>query len=162
MLRDAQRIRDVTGNAGSGISGVVRLGLPSTIGPYLLPRVAPQLHAVYPQLKLYVREELPHVLPRELAEGVHDVIVAPLPVNQSGLREAILFEEPLYLAVPLDHAGHQESALCIDFHGAIGGCAGGRQQGCNAVSLDQHACRTGNTGHAVKHHRVADQQRDGV
>jgi len=103
MLRDAQRISDVTGNAGSGMSGVVRLGLPSTIGPYLLPRVAPQLHAVYPQLKLYVREELPHVLPRELAEGLHDVIVAPLPVNQSGLKEAVLFEEPLYLAVPLDH-----------------------------------------------------------
>ncbi|MFW2392210.1 MAG: LysR family transcriptional regulator, partial [Methyloceanibacter sp.] len=52
MLRDAQRISDVTGYAGSGMSGVVRLGLPSTIGPYLLPRVAPQLHAVYPQLKL--------------------------------------------------------------------------------------------------------------
>lgn len=104
MLRDAQRIQDVTGYAGSAMSGVVRLGLPSTIGPYLLPRVAPQLHAVYPQLKLYVREELPHVLPRELAEGRHDVIVAPLPVTQNGLKEAVLFEEPLYLAVPLDHA----------------------------------------------------------
>jgi len=103
MLRDAQRLRDITGNASGGMSGVVRLGLPSTIGPYLLPRVAPQLHAVYPQLKLYVREELPHVLPRELAEGLHDVIVAPLPVNQNGLKEAVLFEEPLYLAVPLDH-----------------------------------------------------------
>ena len=118
MLRDAQRIRDVTGNAGSGISGVVRLGLPSTIGPYLLPRVAPQLHAVYPQLKLYVREELPHVLPRELAEGVHDVIVAPLPVNQSGLREAILFEEPLYLAVPLDHElAERDSITTQDLEG---------------------------------------------
>ncbi len=103
MLRDAQRIRDVTGTVGSGMGGVVRLGLPSTIGPYLLPRVTPHLHAVYPQLKLYVREELPYALPRGLAEGLHDVIVAPLPVNQSGLREAVLFEEPLHFAVPLDH-----------------------------------------------------------
>jgi DNA-binding transcriptional LysR family regulator len=29
MLRDAQRIQDVTGYAGSAMSGVVRLGLPS-------------------------------------------------------------------------------------------------------------------------------------
>lgn len=103
MLRDAQRIVDVTGHVGSGIAGVVRLGLPPTIGPYLLPRVDPTLHATYPKLKLYVREELPNVLPRELAEGIHDVIIAPLPVNQSGLKEAVLFEEPLYLAVPTDH-----------------------------------------------------------
>jgi LysR family transcriptional regulator, hydrogen peroxide-inducible genes activator len=113
MLRDAQRIRDVTGYAGSGMRGVVRLGLPSTIGPYLLPRVAPQLHAVYPHLKLYVREELPHVLPRGLAEGLHDVIVAPLPVNQSGLREAVLFEEPLHLAVPLDHELAERDSITV-------------------------------------------------
>jgi LysR family hydrogen peroxide-inducible transcriptional activator len=118
MLRDAQRIRDVTGHAGSGMRGVLRLGLPSTIGPYLLPRVAPRLHAVYPQLKLYVREELPHVLPRGLAEGLHDVIVAPLPVNQSGLREAVLFEEPLHLAVPLDHElAKRESIRVQDLKG---------------------------------------------
>jgi LysR family hydrogen peroxide-inducible transcriptional activator len=103
MLRDAQRIVDVTGHVGAGIAGVIRLGLPPTIGPYLLPRVMPSLHATYPKLKLYVREELPHALPRELAEGIHDVIIAPLPVNQGGLKDAVLFEEPLYLAVPTDH-----------------------------------------------------------
>ena len=85
MLRDAQRIFDITNQVDSGMSGVVRLGLPSTIGAYLLPRVAPHIRAAYPTLKLYVREELPYSLPRELAEGVHDVIVA------------------LYLAVPMDH-----------------------------------------------------------
>jgi len=103
MLRDAQRIRDITGHVGSGMGGVVRLGLPFTIGPYLLPRVVPHLHALYPHLKLYAREELPHILPRGLAEGLHDVIVAPLPITQTGFREAILFEEPLHLAVPVDH-----------------------------------------------------------
>ena len=103
MLRDAQRIFDITNQVDSGMSGVVRLGLPSTIGAYLLPRVAPHIRAAYPTLKLYVREELPYSLPRELAEGVHDVIVAPLPVTQSGLNETVLFEEPLYLAVPMDH-----------------------------------------------------------
>ena len=103
MLRDAQRIRDITGHVGSGMGGVVRLGLPSTIGPYLLPRVVPHLHALYPHLKLYVREELPHLLPHGLVEGIHDVIVAPLPVTQTGFNEAILFDEPLHLAVPIDH-----------------------------------------------------------
>jgi LysR family hydrogen peroxide-inducible transcriptional activator len=114
MLRDAQRIRDVTGHTGAGMGGVVRLGLPPTIGPYLLPRVVPHLHAVYPHLKLYAREELPHILPRGLAEGIHDVIVAPLLVTQSGLNEAILFEEPLHLAVPVDHELAQRDHIRIE------------------------------------------------
>lgn len=113
MLRDAQQIRDITGRLGAGMGGIVRLGLPSTIGPYLLPRVVPHLHAVYPHLKLYVREDLPHVLPRGLAEGLHDVIVTPLPVAQSGLEEAVLFEEPLHLAVPLDHELAQRERITI-------------------------------------------------
>ena len=103
MLRDAHRIRDLTSNIGQGLGGVIRIGLPSTIGPYLLPRVVPNLHARYPKLKLHIREDLPHALPRGLAEGLHDVIVAPLPIAHHGFREATLFEEPLYLAVPLDH-----------------------------------------------------------
>ena len=102
MLRDAQRIRDCTGNIGQGLAGVVRIGLPSTVGPYLLPRVVPTLHARYPKLKLYVREDLPPALPRGLAEGLHDVIVAPSQIAHHGFREATLFDEPLYLAVPLD------------------------------------------------------------
>ncbi|ODR94691.1 hypothetical protein AUC70_08765 [Methyloceanibacter stevinii] len=117
MLQDAQRIVDITGNVGSGIAGVVRLGLPPTIGPYLLPRVDPTLHATYPKLKLYAREELPHALPRELAEGIHDVIIAPLPVNQNA-KEAVLFEEPLYLAVPIDHElANRSSIKAADLEG---------------------------------------------
>ena len=113
MLRDAQRIRDVTGYVGSGMGGVVRLGLPFTIGSYLLPRVVPHLHERYPHLKLYAREDFPHVLPRGLIEGLHDVIVAPLPVAQSGLNVAVLFEEPIYLAVPVDHALAQRDDIKI-------------------------------------------------
>jgi len=113
MLRDAQRIRDVTGYVGSGIGGVVRLGLPFTIGAYLLPRVVPHLHERYPHLKLYAREDFPHVLPRGLIEGLHDVIVVPLPVAQTGLKVAVLFEEPIYLAVPVDHPLAQRDTIKI-------------------------------------------------
>lgn len=103
MLRDAQHIRDITGGAGRGLAGVVRIGLPLTIGPSLLPRVVPKLHALYPKLKLYVREELPHALPRGLVEGQHDIIIAPLPVEQSELEQATILEEPLYLTLAADH-----------------------------------------------------------
>jgi LysR family hydrogen peroxide-inducible transcriptional activator len=111
MLHDARHIRDITGGAGRGLAGVIRLGLPLTIGPYLLPRVVPELHALHPQLKLYVREELPHALPRGLIEGQHDIIIAPLPVEQAGLEHSVIFEETLYLALPTDHPLAQSSRI---------------------------------------------------
>lgn len=103
MLRDAQEIRDLAAVGGRELGGVVSLGLPPTIGPYLLPRVVPELHSKYPQLRLYVREALPQVLPAQLQDGSHDIIITPLPVRGADFESIALFREPLYLAVGADH-----------------------------------------------------------
>lgn len=103
MLRDAQEIRNLAATGGRELGGVIRLGLPSTIGPYLLPRVVPELHQKYPELKLYVREDLPQSLPGALEEGTHDIIITPLPVRGADLYSVAIFREPLYLAVAADH-----------------------------------------------------------
>ena len=103
MLADANEIRSLAASGGRELSGVVRLGLPSTIGPYLLPRVIPELHRAYPELKLYVREELPHDLPRALDAGTHDVVITLLPVAGAEFVCRPLFREPLHLAVAADH-----------------------------------------------------------
>ena len=86
------------------MSGVVRLGLPATIGPYLLPALLPVLHRKYPLLRLHVRENLPEALPHALANGVHDLLVIPLPVRGEDFTTTRIFREPLFLAVAADHA----------------------------------------------------------
>lgn len=103
MLADAEEIRALAASGGKELSGVLRLGLPPTIGPYLLPRVLPELHAAYPSLKLYVREELPSTLPNALEEGRHDVVISLLPAKGTELVSQPLFREPLYLAVGPEH-----------------------------------------------------------
>lgn len=102
VVRDMQEIRDVCAVQSGQFSGTIRLGLPPTIGPYLLPHLVPRVHKAYPGLKLYVREEVPHGLPARLQEGQHDVIVMPLPVMADDLVSISLYREPLYLAVPAD------------------------------------------------------------
>ncbi len=103
MLADAIKIRTIAQSGGKDLAGVMRLGLPSTIGPYLLPRVIPELHVAYPELKLYVREELPNNLPRALEDGQHDVIITLLPVRGADFVSQSLFRETLFLAVAADH-----------------------------------------------------------
>lgn len=113
MLRDASEIRSLAASGMKGLSGLLRLGLPPTIGPYLLQRAAPKLHKAYPGLKLYVREDLPQMLPRSLEEGVHDVVITPLPLKGSDIESVVLFREPLYLTVAADHKLAKSSSVTL-------------------------------------------------
>jgi LysR family hydrogen peroxide-inducible transcriptional activator len=103
ILRDSNEIKQLTASGGKELAGVLRLGLPPTIGPYLLPLVLPSLHKAFPELKLYIREELPQTLPRALEEGSLDLVITPLPVQDADLVSQSLFREPLYLVVAADH-----------------------------------------------------------
>lgn len=103
MLKDASEIRSLTAGSGKELNGLLRLGLPLTIGPYLMQRAAPMLHRAYPDLRLYVREDLPQSLPRSLEEGMHDVIICPLPFKGTEIDSVVLFRESLHLTVAADH-----------------------------------------------------------
>lgn len=103
MLRDHQQIYDLVKTAGAPLGGVVRLGLPSTIGPNLLPLILPELHRAHPDLVLHVREDVPRNLPQSLSHGGHDLLLVPLPVQGPDLTTQPIFREPLYLALAEDH-----------------------------------------------------------
>jgi LysR family hydrogen peroxide-inducible transcriptional activator len=103
ILRDVREMRETALSYGQEFGGTIRLGLPPTIGPYLLPRMLPQLHNDYPSLRLYVREQVPQTLPQSLQDGRYDVLVTPLPVRGADLESLPVFREPLYIAIPADH-----------------------------------------------------------
>ncbi len=103
ILRDVNEIKQLTASGGKELSGVLRLGLPPTIGPYLLRLVLPSLHKAFPELKLYIREELPETLPRAIEEGTLDVAITLLPVQGADFITQSLFREPLFMVVGADH-----------------------------------------------------------
>lgn len=118
MLSDAEDIRQLAVGYSHGVGGLVRLGMAPTIGPYLLPRMVPDLRATYPSLKLYVREDMPSALPRALERGQHDLLVTPQLRDRRELMSRPLFREPLYLAIPVDHPLAQKDQVDrADLHG---------------------------------------------
>ena len=80
-----------------------KLGVPPTVGPYLLPNVLPELHERYTNLKLYVREAPPQTLQDKLVEGEDDIAIVPLPLRREELAVEPLCTEPLKFVVPADH-----------------------------------------------------------
>jgi LysR family hydrogen peroxide-inducible transcriptional activator len=109
-LTEARAIADYAAGAQEGAVGLIKLGAKPTIGPYLLPHVVARLHRCHRELKLYVRESDPGELEFELMDGIHDVILAQLPLAGAELTVARLFREPLYLAMAADDplAGEEE------------------------------------------------------
>ena len=103
VLAQVQDIRDLASASQHGFDGTIRIGVPPTLGPYLLPHIVPELHAEYPSMKLYVREEKPVSLIAQLLAGAHDLAIVPMPVVQSDLVVQRLFSEPLRLVCAPDH-----------------------------------------------------------
>ncbi|MFM9850363.1 MAG: LysR substrate-binding domain-containing protein [Hyphomicrobiaceae bacterium] len=110
-LREVRDIRDLAAAQREEFSGVVRLGLPPTKAPYFLPRVVPHLQKAHPDLKLYVREDLPRSLATTLQEGGYDIIILPLPVSAPELQCLPLYREPLYVACAASHPLAREARV---------------------------------------------------
>ena len=81
-----------------------RLGVPQTLGPYLLPSLLPSLHQRFQQLRLHVREEVPDMLLKGLEEGQFDLVIGPISTVPEAVVREPLFREPLFLASPVDMA----------------------------------------------------------
>ncbi len=103
ILSDVQDIVDLAASSQHGFEGTIKLGVPPTLGPYLLPHIVPDLHANYPDLKLYVQEGKPQDLQMDLQEGIYDLVISPLPINHSDLEVERLFREPLHVVAAPDH-----------------------------------------------------------
>ena len=113
ILLETQAISDFAAMAEHGLAGTIRLGVKATLGPYLLPRVVAALHREHPDVKLYICEGVPNKLEDELSTGLHDLILAQLPVHKSDFVVQRLFREPLFLAVSSDHALARKSDVSV-------------------------------------------------
>lgn len=111
ILRETDDLVALARAGQDSLSGILRLGVLHSLGPYLLPHLLPELHESHPQLKLHVREGLPGTLQQDLAEGGLDLLIFPLPVNSSELQVARLFREPLQVAAAHDHPLAAKAAI---------------------------------------------------
>lgn len=102
ILEELDNLMATAGVASSG-AAVYRLGVKSTLGPYILPRILPAVHARYRDLKLYVREEPPSRLEACLENGEFDLVLTALPTNSVELDGEQLLREDIKLVLPADH-----------------------------------------------------------
>ncbi len=98
VLREAEELAQAALAQSQPLSGTLRLGVIPTIAPFLLPRVLPGLRARYPQLRLYLREELSGAACDGLAKGALDAVLLALPWPCGAFETEPLFEDPVWVA----------------------------------------------------------------
>lgn len=84
------------------LQGPLQLGIIPTIAPFLLPRVLPALRRSYPELKLFLHEDLTESLHAQLLEGTLDVVLLALPYDLTGVEQLPLFNDRFRLAARLN------------------------------------------------------------
>ncbi|HEU0066895.1 MAG TPA: hydrogen peroxide-inducible genes activator [Sphingomonas sp.] len=119
ILLDVVDLEDFRATSADPLIGTIRLGVSPTLGAYLLPALVARLHREHRALRVHVREGLPTALAAGLASGIHDLILAQLPVPGRTFHSERLFREPLYVAMAADHPlGGKAIIVPTDLRGA--------------------------------------------
>jgi LysR family hydrogen peroxide-inducible transcriptional activator len=95
------------------LAGRLRLALLPTIGPYLLPQVAPLIRTSLPRLELHLYEHQTVPMLEKLHAGELDLGILALPVALDGLEARELYREPFTVALPDGHALAGRAALRV-------------------------------------------------
>jgi len=103
VMRAAHALADDANAGTEPLSGLLRLGVIPTIGPYLLPRSLPSLRAQHPRLRLYLREDQTARLLGLLTRDRLDAAIIALPYALHELASYTLGQDPLLVACPQDH-----------------------------------------------------------
>jgi LysR family hydrogen peroxide-inducible transcriptional activator len=80
------------------LSGKLRIGVIPTIAPFLLPRLLPLLRKDYPDLILYLQEDMSLNIYNRLMNGELDLLILALPYSLRNVEVMPLYSDPFLLA----------------------------------------------------------------
>lgn len=96
ILTQVEDLKAFTLRPAGEVAGRYRLGTVSTIGPYLLPGAVRELHRLFPELRMSVRESRTADLNERLNDGRLDMIIST-PEDHASSAFMELFEETLFV-----------------------------------------------------------------
>jgi LysR family hydrogen peroxide-inducible transcriptional activator len=106
VLRELEDLVEMAKGNQLPLTGPLKLGVIPTIAPFLLPRLLPALRAEFPDLRLYLKEDLTERIYERLMDGELDLILIALPYELRNTTDMVLFEDRFYLA-------HQQNSILI-------------------------------------------------
>jgi LysR family hydrogen peroxide-inducible transcriptional activator len=103
ILRDSDEMVELARLSNDPLAGKLRMAMIPTVGPYLLPTVAPKIRRAVPKLQLLLYEYQTEVLLDRLRDGEIDLGILALGVETRDFETRALYDEAFTVAVPAQH-----------------------------------------------------------
>jgi LysR family hydrogen peroxide-inducible transcriptional activator len=96
---ETARIKELIKEEKGEVSGELRIGIIPTLAPYLLPLFLKKFVTEFPLVKLLISEYTTGTIIKRLKAGQLDAGILATPLNDSAVKEQVLFYEKYYLYV---------------------------------------------------------------
>lgn len=103
VLGEVTTLQSIAEQGKDELKGPLRLGVIYTVGPYLLPRLIPQLHTTAPDMPLLLEENFTVNLSQQLRNNELDAIIVAEPFTDANLSTWPVYDEPFVVALPQNH-----------------------------------------------------------
>jgi LysR family hydrogen peroxide-inducible transcriptional activator len=114
VIGDLEGLVEIAKSSKEILSGELRLGVIPTIAPFILPGLLPKLRKKYPDLKLFLYEDLTDRIYQRLMQGDVDVIILALPYELKNVETLSLYKDKFHLAARKDSAYFNSNSTGID------------------------------------------------
>jgi len=104
ILREATMIKQLIHEQTDTMTGELRIGIIPTLAPYLLPPLFKQMREKYPQLHLIIKETITEEVISELKNNRLDCGLVVTPLQDTSIKEDVLFYEELFVYVSRKNA----------------------------------------------------------
>ncbi len=111
VLRGCADIQDLAKAARDPLSGILKIALIPTMGPYLLPLIMARLRKALPNMQLMLYEYQTEALLNALRAGDIDLGILALGVNTTGLDTQSLGQDAFHVAMPHNHRLAKKTAI---------------------------------------------------
>lgn len=110
VLYNASQVEELVATHKELGIGQIRLGIASTIAPYILPKMFSYLNSHHPEIALHVEEARVETIKRKLHRAEIDIAILATPTTDSGLLEIPIFRERYFAYLhPSEHNYSKES-----------------------------------------------------
>ncbi|MBC7696301.1 MAG: LysR family transcriptional regulator [Burkholderiales bacterium] len=99
IILESKKLKEIISEEKGIVSGELRLGIIPTLAPYLLPLFLKKFTQDFPLIKLIINEYTTDIITHKLKTGELDAGILSTPLNDSAIKEQVLFNERYFLYV---------------------------------------------------------------
>lgn len=114
ILRDVNVLKEMVSQEKDGLTGQLRLGIIPTLAPYLLPLLLKDFKEELPDLQLIIKEMQSEEIISALKKDILDIGVMVTPLEDTHIREIILFYEPFLVYASEQSALYEKESINAD------------------------------------------------